>query len=460
MKKKKVQVGISDLDRNGFGQSAIWRKNELGNPKKVKLYIPQTIPGETVQVTIEDNERKWQKAMPDHVVKQHPDRTVPPCPHFDKCGGCVWQHWQYEGQLEQKITYVKEALKTHGFDPFLVEEIIGMKQPWHYRNKMEFTFSPQGELGLHQQGEFRTIIPLETCLIARPETVAVAMEVADWAKEHQLTGYDKDKKEGLLRNLMIRQSFKTEEIMLALFATRAPFNSRHCPAEELVKRIQTKFPQVKSILWLENTNWADRTQAEKIHLLGGRNFIHDEIAGYRFQLWFDTFFQTNPVQAEKLIETALELARPQPSDKVIDLFCGVGTFSLPFAERVRELVGIEIIESSVASAKRNAKENGLINTCFLAETAKKGMDQALNYFGDANLLLLDPPRSGAGGKVMRKIGRSRPERIIYISCNPDSFAADCKELVQFGYSLKRVQPLDLFPHTTHVECVAEIILHS
>jgi 23S rRNA (uracil1939-C5)-methyltransferase len=449
---------ISKFDQKGSGQAVIWRQNELGNPKKLKLTIPQTLPGEKVRVTVDQPERRRRKAFPEEILEAHAERTASPCPHFDKCGGCVWQHWQYQGQLRQKTDHVKQAIGSQGFDPSLVLDTIGMDDPWRYRNKMEFTFAPDGSLGLHEQGNFRKIISLETCLIAGAEMVEAAMEVADWVKNHQLTGYNKDAHEGLLRHLMVRQSFVTGEIMLALFATEAPTAHLEKAAADLVKRITEKFPQVKSLMWLENTDWADRTQSEKSHTLAGRDFIYDEMDGYRFRLWFDTFFQTNPTQAQKLVDLAIEMGQPKKTEKMIDLFCGVGTFSLPFANRVGELVGIEIVETSIESAKRNAEDNGIFNTSFLAKDARKGIDQVLEDFGSPELLLLDPPRSGAGGKVMRRIGRSKPERIVYVSCNPDTFATDIKELEQFGYTLKVVQPVDLFPHTMHVECVSQLIL--
>ncbi|MBO1001276.1 23S rRNA (uracil(1939)-C(5))-methyltransferase RlmD [Pseudogracilibacillus auburnensis] len=452
---KKIQgetytVDIHRLDEKGSGQAVVWRKNEEGNERKLKLTIPYTLPGEKVRVTVEQPQKRRWKSKSDEVLEKHAERIMAKCPHFELCGGCVWQHFSYEGQLEEKTNQVRNVLQLQGFDPSVVNKTIGMDEPWYYRNKMEFTFAADGSLGLHEQGNFRNIIPLETCFIMKKEMKDAVLEVAKWAKENELTGYEKEKREGLLRHLMVRMSFKTNEIMLAIFATEAPSSC----VEELVHRIQKYFPQVKSLLWLENRNWADRTQAEETHLLLGRDFIYDELMGFRYRLWFDTFFQTNPVQAEKLVKLALEMAEPNASEKMIDLFCGVGTFSLPFANQVKKLAGIELVETSIQSAKRNASDNGMDNTYFLAKDARHGMDEVLTHFGKPDLLLVDPPRSGAGGKVMRRIGRSAPERIIYVSCNPASFATDIKELEPFGYTLKKVQPVDLFPHTYHVELVA------
>lgn len=445
------------MDKNGAGQAVVWHENEKGNSKKLKLTVPETLPGEKVRVTVDKPERRRRKALLEEIIEAHPERVGPACPHFSLCGGCVWQHWQYAGQLQEKTNHVKHALEAQGFEPYFVQDTMGMEDPWHYRNKMEFTFSPDGTLGLHEQGNFRKIISLETCLIAGNKMVEPAMDIAKWASDHHLSGYNKDTHEGLLRHLMVRESFATGEMMLALFATEAPDGNLREAASDLIDRIEAKFPEVKSLLWLENRDWADRTQSEKTHVLSGRDFIYDELSGFRYRIWYDTFFQTNPTQAQKLVDLAIEMGQPKKNEKMIDLFCGVGTFSLPFAKQVKELSGIEIVETSIESAKRNAKDNGITNTHFLARDARHGIDEVIDSFGTPELLLLDPPRSGAGGKVMRKIGRAQPERIVYVSCNPDTFATDMKELLPFGYQLELVQPVDLFPHTVHVECCALLI---
>ena len=446
------EVDIHRLDEKGFGQAVVWRENEEGNERKLKLTIPYTLPGEKVRVTVEEpHKRRW-KSKADDIFEKNSERVTAKCPHFEQCGGCVWQHWDYKGQIKEKTNYVKNVLQLQKFSPEVVKDTIGMEEPWYYRNKMEFTFAADGSLGLHEQGNYQHIIPLETCFIMDEEMKEAVIEVADWVKENQLSGYNKEKREGLLRHLMVRKSFHTGEIMLAIFATEVADCVKNM--DELIRRIEHKFSHVKSLLWLKNRNWADRTQAEETYILLGRDFIYDELMGYRYRLWFDTFFQTNPLQAEKLVQLALEMAQPKQTEKMIDLFCGVGTFSLPFANRVKELAGIEIVETSIQSAKRNAADNGITNTYFLAKDARHGIDQILMEFGKPDLLLVDPPRSGAGGKVMRRIGRSKPNRIIYISCNPVSFATDIKELEPFGYMLKSVQPVDLFPHTPHVELVA------
>ena len=449
---KHFTVGVQHLDLKGVGQAIVKRTTAKGKQRRLTFAIPYTLPGETVEIEVGQRLKRRHKAHVTKIIEASEARVEPRCPHFGRCGGCTWQHWDYDAQKHEKTEQIKRYLKEVGFDTAVVHDAIGMDNPWEYRNKMEFTFAGDGSLGLHEPGNFRKIIPLHTCHIIGDEMLEATLAIANWVKVHALSGYDKDKQAGLLRNLMVRRSQATGEMMLAIFATQHP---EDVPALEQLKiDIEADFPAVKSVLWLVNTHVADRTQSEETYTLLGRDFIYDEMIGYRYRLWFDTFFQTNPQQAEKLVEIALKMAKPKSTDHMIDLFCGVGTFSLPFASRVETLVGIEIVEASIESAKRNAEDNGVTNTYFLAKDARFGMDEVLTTFGKPDVLLLDPPRSGAGGKVMRRIARSNPERIVYVSCNPETFARDIKELTPFGYELQRVQPVDLFPHTYHVELVA------
>jgi len=440
---------IEGLNDRGVGKAAIRRENKFGKVKKEKLSVPYALPGEEVHATLIPPYRK-KIARVDELITTHPDRIEPACPHFGRCGGCTWQHWSYEAQLNHKTETVRTFIKEQGFDESLVKETIPAESEWNYRNKMEFTFGTDGSLGLHELHNYRQIIPLETCLIASDETVQVTMEIADWVKRHQLSGYDKETREGLMRHLLIRHSRSTGEMMVVLFATE----TAHEKVPDLVERIKTSHKQVKSLVWIQNRQLSDSIQADHTEVLLGRDYIFDTLAGFRYRLWFDTFFQTNPVQAEKLVELALDMAQPKKTEKMIDLFCGVGTFSLPFAERVGQLAGIEIVDTSIQSAKRNAKDNDIDNTLFYTSDARRGLAEVVESFGTPNLFLLDPPRSGAGGKVMRRIGRAEPDRVVYVSCNPKTFATDIKQLAEFGYRLETVQPVDLFPQTYHVEVVA------
>lgn len=442
---------IEELNNRGEGIVHVQTLRKNGKYRNTELAIPYTLPGEEVLAKQTMPFRK-KKAQMEERYTSHPERITPECEHFGLCGGCSWQHWTYEAQLQQKTAQVKSYMVNNGHDPDVVQPTIGAVKEWNYRNKMEFTFSPSGELGLHEKDNYRHVIPLKECLIASSTMVDVSMTVATWAKKHQITGYDKGTHTGILRNLMVRHSQATNEVMLALFATVAP---EEVPVhQELVDTIVSNHPEVKSLMWLENREVADRVQSEKTHVLSGRDYIYDELAGFRFRLWFDTFFQTNPEQAQVLVDLALELAQARPDERMIDLFCGVGTFSLPFAKEVKELYGVEIVESSIASAKRNAVDNEITNALFFAQDARRGLAEVVETYGTPDLLLVDPPRSGAGGKVMRRIGRTEAKRVVYISCNPETFAEDIVHLQAFGYRLEVVQPVDLFPQTYHCEIVA------
>lgn len=451
-----LDVEILRLTDHGIGVAEYYHppvgEGSLG--RKLTIFVPLTIPGDIVQVTIPNamGRRKAQVHY-DKVVKYAPTRNGEIDLSRGREGGVALQYMDYDAQLTLKESMIKDFLQEQDFNPDVVQPILGMEDPYHYRNKMELTFGADGAIGMHEQGNYNRIIDWQDSPIAPPEMLGVKRVVAQWQAHWNLPSYDKGDKSGLLRHLMLRYSHKTGEMMVALFTT-AHLDEYKEVAEDLKQRLTVEYPQIESLLWIKNEEIADRTQAEATYILHGRDYIYDEMYGFRYRLWFDTFFQPNPQQAEQMVKQALEFGQVDSEMRVLDLFCGVGTFSLPFAAQAKELAGIEIVETSIESAKRNALDNNIHNTYFMAENARQGMQRLGVEWGVPDLVLLDPPRSGAGGKVMRAIARLNPERIVYVSCNPKSMAEDITWLREFGYELQAVQPIDQFPHTHHTESVA------
>lgn len=450
-----LELTIDHIDRRGYGVARYIHPPTTGsNGKHLVVFIPNVVPGDVVRVSVPNAKgRKRATLEYDELIEAGPGRNLDIPINEPIPGGTPLRFMKYDHQLAHKLTEVKAYMEEKGFNPDLVHDIIGMDQPDRYRNKMELTFGPNGELGMHQQGNFRKIIDLQDSAIAPELMIDIKHIVSQWQAKYQLQGYNKDTHEGLLRNLLMRVSFATGEIMVAVFATESLETMDPNVIQDLVTSLTSAYSDIQSLMWIKHADVTDSIQADEIEVIHGRDYIHDEIYGYRFRLWHNTFFQPNPVQAEKMIDYALDMAQVQEDMRVLDLFCGVGTFSLPLASRSKELAGIEIVESSIESAKRNAVDNGLDNTYFVAIDARQGMKDLPDTWGRPDLLLLDPPRSGAGGKVMRAIGRLGTEKVVYVSCNPKTMAEDMVWLRDFGYELKVVQPIDQFPHTPHVECI-------
>ena len=449
-----LEVTIDHLDSKGRGIARYIHPPDRGSCGRHLIIITMNVvPGDVVKVTVE-NAKGRSKAVVDYdeLVKPGPTRNMAIPTHRAVSGGTPLQYMHYTDQLTYKMDLVKGYLKESGFDDSVVKPIIGMPEPERYRNKMELTFGADGELGMHEQGNFLKIIDLEASILAPKVMVEIKHAVSQWQKDHQLPGYNKEKHSGLLRNLMMRQSFATGELMAVIYATEAPEVLPDAIAD-LTQRLSKQFKNLASLLWIEHKDIVDRVQTDATYLLYGRDYIKDELNGFHYRIWHDTFFQANTTQAEKLVELALDMAEVESDMRVLDLFCGVGTFSLPFAQRSKELAGIEMVENSILSARRNAKDNGIDNTYFMVSDARKGLVALKDTWGQPDLLLLDPPRGGAGGKVMRGIGRLGTDKVVYVSCSPKSLAEDMVWLKDYGYELVTVQPVDQFPHTTHVECV-------
>ena len=449
-----LDLTIDHINEKGQGVAYYRHAPDRGSMGKLLVvFMPNVVPGDEVRVTVPNAKgRKRAYLQFDKILKPSPDRNLDNPIKPTIAGGTPLQYMHYDAQLVYKENLVKTYLEKGDFDTSLVRPIIGLENPNHYRNKMEFTFGPNGEIGMHEQGNYMNIVDLEDSLLAPLVMMDIKQTISKWQKEHDLKGYSKVTHDGLLRQLTIRKSSATNEIMLVIYSTKAPDTLQEA-VDDLLAKLTEQFNDIVSILWITSTSTADNIVPESIQLLHGRDYINEELNGFHYKLYYDTFFQANSDQAEKMVSIALEMTEMDEDMTVLDLFCGIGTFSLPFAKAAKELVGIELVEQSILSAQENAEKAGLTNTRFFASDARKGLEELKETWPTPDLLLVNPPRGGAGGKMMRSIGRYGSKNIIYVSCNPKTLADDLQWLGEFGYEFIEAQPIDQFPHTVHVETV-------
>jgi 23S rRNA (uracil1939-C5)-methyltransferase len=441
--KKGEEIALA-IDRLAYGGRGVGRLDGF------VVFVPGTAPGDRVRA------RPWRikpgYAEADLASVEMPSvhRTTPPCPHFGPCGGCIWQHVAYDAQADAKDAIVRDSLAhLAGVRDVPVRPIIPMHDPWRYRNKMEFTFHPDGVLGLHRRGAFDRIAPVTACLLQSEAANAILSAARTFAETAGLSRYDPRDRTGLLRQLVIREAAATGEIMVAVVTTAPEVPQLRSLADRLV----AAEPRIASILHGVNAGPSDGVPLSGVTVLAGRAYIVEALRGLRFRIGLETFFQTNTAQAERLAEVVEEFAALRGGETVYDLYCGVGTFSLALAGRAARVHGIDIVPSAIEAARDNAALNGIDNVEFSSGDVRKVLPEVRRRGGTPGLVLLDPPRSGAGGRVMRRVVETGAPRIVYVSCNPTTLAPDLKDLVAGGYAVRTVQPLDLFPQTYHVECV-------
>ena len=439
---------VVTVDRLTYGGEGVARVDGLA------VFVTGAAPGEVVRARVRKVHRRHVEADLVEVQQPSTDRTTPRCRHFDEgCGGCCWQHVAYPAQLLAKTAAVRDSLeRLGGLRDLPMRPIISASDAYHYRNKMEFAFHPNGILGLHPRGAWYDIIRLNECFLESPEAVAIVKAAQAFVESHGISCYHHRSQQGLLRELCVRQSRGTGEILLGIVTSPGDFPAGEVMAAHLAKVVPHVAGVVRSI-----RNTADgAAPPTETTVLFGRDHITEICASLRFRIHMETFFQTNSAQAERLVAVVKELAGDVEGAKVVDVYCGVGLFSLALAAAGAHVVGVEIVETAVEAARRNATENGLASPIFHAGDARKVLAEVLPAGLSPKVLVLDPPRAGAGGKVMRRIARACPERIVYVSCNPTTLARDLVELRPFGYTVTAVQPLDLFPQTYHVETVVAL----
>ena len=432
------------IDRLAYGGRGVGRLDGF------VVFVPNTAPGDRVRARPWRIKSGYAEADLAAVDVPSPLRTPPPCPHFGPCGGCVWQHVAYAAQAQAKEDVVRDSLAhLGGVRDAEVRPIIAMADPWRYRNKMEFAFHPDGSLGLHRRGAFDRVVPIETCLLQSDAANGILRLVREFADGAGVSRYNARDHTGLLRQLVIREARATGEIMVALVTTAPEVPGLRALADRLM-RAQ---PRIVGVLHGLNAGPSDGVPLSGVAVLAGRGHIYESLAGLRFRIGLETFFQTNTAQAERLAETVEAFAAPTGAETVYDLYCGVGTFALALARRAARVYGIEVVPAAIEAARENAALNALSNVEFASGDVRKALPELRRRAAPADLIVLDPPRGGAGGRVMRRIVEAAAPRLVYVSCNPTTLAPDLKELVAGGYAIRTVQPLDLFPHTHHVECV-------
>ncbi|MGO4548108.1 23S rRNA (uracil(1939)-C(5))-methyltransferase RlmD [Paenibacillus sp. 2TAB23] len=464
-KNEEVTVDIIGLTHDGEG---------VGRAEGFTLFIQGALPGERVRAKVMKVKKQYGYARLEELVQASPSRIEPPCDIYKECGGCQLQHFDYPAQLEWKRQHVVDNLMRIGklgvagegvaaaneelaSGGIVVHPTIGMDEPWRYRNKASVpigTSAQDGQLiaGFYARGSHR-IIDMDDCLIEHGDNDEVIRVVKRIGRELGATPYDEASGRGVLRHVMARTGVITGEMMVVLVT-----NVRKLPAaEEWVKRIRAELPNVKSIVQNVNERNTNVIFGDETRVLWGSEVIYDELDGIRFAISARSFYQVNPMQTVELYRKAVEYAGLTGTETVIDAYCGIGTISLFLARKAGRIYGVEIVPEAIEDAARNAELNEITNASFEAGPAEVVIPRWRKEGITADVIVVDPPRKGCDPALLETILAMKPERVVYVSCNPSTLARDLRVLEDGGYRTVEVVPVDMFPWTVHVESVALLI---
>ncbi|HSE06715.1 MAG TPA: 23S rRNA (uracil(1939)-C(5))-methyltransferase RlmD [Methylomirabilota bacterium] len=443
-----LSLTIDDLAFGGEG---------VGRADGYVVFVPGGLPGDRLRVRLVQARSRFGRGVIEAVEQPSPQRVEAPCPYFGRCGGCRLQHMAYPAQLAFKSKQVVDALeRLGGLKGIEVRPIIGAEDTFGYRNKMEFTVTrgPKAPLvvGLHEADRYDSVLDIERCLLQSDRMNALLDEARGFFADRGLTVYEQDTGEGLLRFLMLREGRHTGELMTNV-VTSAPAVSELAP---LAQRLQGRDPGTTSVVMNVNPKKASVAVGVEEHLLGGRDHIRERVAGLTFQVSASSFFQTNTRQAERLFDLVVESAGLTGTETVYDLYSGTGAISLLLARRARWVYGIEVAQAAVDDAGVNAAANAITNCTFVCGEVRFVLPSLIAKGVTAEVVVADPPRAGFHPKALRALITLGARRIVYVSCNPTTLARDLGELARGGYRLEWVQPVDMFPHTPHIEAVARL----
>jgi 23S rRNA (uracil1939-C5)-methyltransferase len=435
------------VDSLAYGGNGVARLNGF------VVFVRRGLPGDRVRARVTKVQRRHAEALVTEIVAPGPQRVDAPCAHYPTCGGCRFQDLAYEAQTTAKQAQVEEALRRiGGLDAPPIEPIVPAEEVFHYRNKLEYSFTQLDDgptVGFHKAGRWDEVLEIERCWLTTDLGNAIRNRVREWARAERLVAYDQADQSGYLRHLVVREGRNTGQVLVQLVtAAGEKFDTGH------FVDVLREFPEVRSIHWAENTSAAEVTNVPT-ELLWGEEAIEEELCGLRFRVRPNAFLQTNTRMAERLYGLAREFAALSGQETVYDLYCGIGTIGLTLASDALTVWGVEVSEESVACALENADLNGITNAAFFAGNVGQSLSELRDRSGEPDVVVVDPPRAGLAGKALRRLGELGAPRVVYVSCNPTTLAGDVKVLGgEYGYTLVRARPVDMFPHTPHVETVA------
>jgi 23S rRNA (uracil1939-C5)-methyltransferase len=425
-----LEVEVDSLAFGGRG---------LARAEGFVVFVSGALPGDRVRVEVTKAKKRFAEARAVELLRAGADRVPDRCVHGgEPCPGAPWQGLPYESQLTHKQEQVGEALRRIGdLDGFELEEIVPADEQWRYRNKLEYSFGEsdgEATLGFHARGRWDLIVDIDDCQLASEAGNAARNAVRDWARLESVAAYDRRSKEGILRNLVVREGRRTGQIQTRLVtsASRLPR-----PPVDLHTAIEG-----------DSGGTAGPTGAL------GEERLREELCGLKLEMSYGAFFQTNTEMAERLYAVVAEFAGLSGSERVFDLYCGIGTIGLTMAAQAGEVWGLEIVPEAIADAERNAKRNKIENAQYVAANARTGIPSLVERAGSPDVVVIDPPRAGLSQKIVRRVLECEAQKIVYVSCNPTTLAPNAAQLTEAGYRLKRVRPVDMFPQTPHIECAA------
>ncbi|BAS27228.1 23S rRNA (uracil(1939)-C(5))-methyltransferase RlmD [Limnochorda pilosa] len=443
----RFELRVVDLNHSGDG---------VGRHEGFVFFVPGALPGERVAVEVDALHKRYGRARLVEVLEASPDRVAPPCPVYAGCGGCQLQHLSYPAELVWKRRRVEAALqRVGGLQGVAVEPVWGMPsgEPWGYRNKVQFPAGVAGGrlvLGFYRRGSHE-LVPTGDCLIQSPGLVQAAGLCRRLADEAGLEPYDEYTGQGFLRHVVVRESSIPSQILVAWVThTAAPI------PDTVVEGLVAGLPGLAGVVQNVQPEASNRILGSQEHLLWGRPYLEEHLGPFRFRLSIRSFFQVNRVQAERLYRLAVELAAPEPADAALDGYCGVGGITFFLAQEARFVWGVEENRQAVSDARENARRNRIGNARFAAARLEEWLPRRVREGFRPNVAVVDPPRSGVRPEALDALAASTVRRLAYVSCDPETLARDLAHLVRKGYRVERVQPVDMFPRTAHVEAVAQV----